>query len=255
MIEKILGFMKEAGEIAIAAQERLELGATFDNKGAGIWDLVTEGDYEISKKFKAFVEREFAGLDYMVIDEESVKGSDDEGVNKVKNTEYALVIDPIDGTQTYALKLPLYGISVGVLRYGKPYLGAVYAPAIGELAYFDGVRAYWLQNAFKQNEKKVELVEKPFDPKALILTATWLTKINDKFDSSQYTINDFYSTVFSCLCMATGRARAKYVGVKIWDVAGAWPILKHLGFEVMKYNSGRVLEEVSAENFGGQLAV
>src|ERR671923_113025 len=41
---------------------------------------------------------------------------------------YAWVLDPIDGTNNFARGLPGFAVSVGVLRDGMPFAGAVYDP-------------------------------------------------------------------------------------------------------------------------------
>ncbi len=43
------------------------------------------------------------------------------------------VIDPIDGTRNYANKVPLFTVSVGILRRGMPVLGVIYDPVRDEL--------------------------------------------------------------------------------------------------------------------------
>ncbi len=43
------------------------------------------------------------------------------------------IVDPIDGTKEFATGIPEYGVSVALVEDGKPVLGAVYNPAVGEL--------------------------------------------------------------------------------------------------------------------------
>jgi myo-inositol-1(or 4)-monophosphatase len=47
------------------------------------------------------------------------------------------VIDPIDGTNNFAHRLPLFSISIGVYHQGKVRVGVIYAPVMGWL--FTGV--------------------------------------------------------------------------------------------------------------------
>lgn len=47
--------------------------------------------------------------------------------------EYVWAIDPIDGTGAFVNGLPVWGISIGLLRYGQPYLGVFYMPIPDEL--------------------------------------------------------------------------------------------------------------------------
>lgn len=125
--------------------------------------------------------------------------------SKIANTEYAFVIDPIDGTHTYSLGMPEFGISVGVLKRGKPYIGVVYASAINEVVYCDGKDVFWLRNAFKANECKTKLEPKE-DGGSIIFENAWFVKINDNIDYKKDTPLSFYSAVYHLLFIATGRA-------------------------------------------------
>jgi myo-inositol-1(or 4)-monophosphatase len=48
------------------------------------------------------------------------------------NTEYCWVIDPIDGTRSFILGLPLWGTLIGLTRAGVPLLGVMDQPFTGE---------------------------------------------------------------------------------------------------------------------------
>ncbi len=54
--------------------------------------------------------------------------------------EYIWVIDPLDGTKNFVHGIPLFGISVALLRRGEPILGMVYAVSQDEL--FWAVKGY-----------------------------------------------------------------------------------------------------------------
>ena len=67
-------------------------------------------------------------------------------------------VDPIDGTRLYANRMPLFGISIGLIKDLKPWLGAVYFPMLKELFYCDGTEAYFVQDAFGAQELKTRIV-------------------------------------------------------------------------------------------------
>lgn len=50
-----------------------------------------------------------------------------------KNSEFCWIIDPIDGTQSFVKYHPYYSISIAIYKNGRPYAGAVNAPALGRL--------------------------------------------------------------------------------------------------------------------------
>jgi myo-inositol-1(or 4)-monophosphatase len=44
--------------------------------------------------------------------------------------EFVWAIDPLDGTASFVAGLPIWGISVGLLRHGRPYMGLLYFPMV-----------------------------------------------------------------------------------------------------------------------------
>src|SRR5919199_6491650 len=46
--------------------------------------------------------------------------------------EYLWAIDPIDGTSAFVQGLPIWGISIGLLRHEQPILGCFYLPLLQE---------------------------------------------------------------------------------------------------------------------------
>ncbi len=51
------------------------------------------------------------------------------------DAEYVWVIDPIDGTRSFISGLPLWGTLIALMHQGRPVLGLVDVPAIGERWY------------------------------------------------------------------------------------------------------------------------
>jgi histidinol-phosphatase len=45
------------------------------------------------------------------------------------------VLDPIDGTRSFALGLPIFGTLIGYLENGEPQVGVIHFPAMGETVY------------------------------------------------------------------------------------------------------------------------
>ena len=51
--------------------------------------------------------------------------------------EFVWVLDPIDGTISFASGCPLFGTLIGLLREGKPVLGAIHQPILEQLCIGD----------------------------------------------------------------------------------------------------------------------
>lgn len=76
---------------------------------------VTQADRDIELKIRAFIENAFPNHGF--IGEEYGKNNPD--------AEFVWVIDPIDGTKSFATGRPLFGTIIGLLHGGKPVMGLI----------------------------------------------------------------------------------------------------------------------------------
>jgi fructose-1,6-bisphosphatase/inositol monophosphatase family enzyme len=139
-------------------------------------------------------------------------------------------IDPIDGTTTYYHGFPIWAIAVGLYKDYKPYMGAIYAPALKELIYTDGIGCYHLKNAFTKTQKIITIAKKRtgfFSDRDVILHH----KICDS-SYKKYSIIDFYSSYIIGFYTLTGRSIASFFGEssKLWDISATLPLAKSIGF-------------------------
>jgi myo-inositol-1(or 4)-monophosphatase len=58
--------------------------------------------------------------------------------------EFVWILDPLDGTNNYALGLPCFAVSLGVFRAGTPYAGVVHDPNTGFTCWALRDRGAWL---------------------------------------------------------------------------------------------------------------
>jgi histidinol-phosphatase len=54
------------------------------------------------------------------------------------DAEFVWVLDPIDGTKSFMTGCPLFGTLVALLHQGKPVLGMIHQPVLGQLVLGDG---------------------------------------------------------------------------------------------------------------------
>lgn len=112
MIKDITHIAKEAGEIIRHAYRKdfeIEFKTSHTN-------LVTEVDKKSEKLIIDFINKKYPG--HGILAEES-------GGN-YKNKEFVWVIDPLDGTTNFAHGLPIFSVSIGVLKNNEIIAGAVY---------------------------------------------------------------------------------------------------------------------------------
>ncbi len=58
--------------------------------------------------------------------------------NENTNAEFVWVLDPIDGTKSFAAACPLFGTLIALRHNGNPVLGAIHMPAMQQLLVGDG---------------------------------------------------------------------------------------------------------------------
>ena len=112
MINKIEFIAREAGRII-----RQNFGKKHEIKyKSNLSDLVTETDKKSESLILEFINREFPG--HSILSEES-------GFNN-KTSEYLWVVDPLDGTTNFAHGLPIFSVSIAVLKNNETIYGVVY---------------------------------------------------------------------------------------------------------------------------------
>jgi myo-inositol-1(or 4)-monophosphatase len=102
-------------------------------------NLVSDADVEAERAIAAVIRRAFPG--HEVLGEEDHHGD--------AGAEHLWVVDPLDGTNNFAHRIPHYAVSIAYYRRGAPECGVVFNPARdewhvavrGQGAFHDGRRA------------------------------------------------------------------------------------------------------------------
>ena len=112
-----------AGELSLEYQGKLD---TIEINRKSRRDLVTEADVAVEEFLVGKVKEKYPG--HSIFGEESGSHAGQGGGEK-----WRWVIDPIDGTNSFVWGQHFYSVSVALEKDGETILGAVYAPALGEL--------------------------------------------------------------------------------------------------------------------------
>jgi len=182
---------------------------------------VTFADFAISERLSSALRRSFPQDDFCSEED----GPRDE--ERELSARYTWVIDPIDGTNNYALGLPFCAISLGLLRGGEPVYGFLYD--LGRKTLFQGGPG---EGAF-EGCRRLNIATTPPGPHGVLgigfplpppLAAALLPAL------SQYRVRSLGSTALQVAYVAAGLldgcldARAK-----VWDLAAAVAILRGAG--------------------------
>jgi len=100
-------------------------------------DIVTEVDVNSEKLILNIIGKKFPAHNIL---------SEEIGEKNKSNSEYLWVIDPLDATVNYVAGIPLFSVSIGLIKSGMPILGVVFAPYLNELFYASAGDGAFLNN-------------------------------------------------------------------------------------------------------------
>ena len=165
--------------------------------------------------------------------------------------DWCWVIDPIDGTTNFTRGIPLWGISLGLLYQGTPVFGFVHYPQIQQTYhgyYFEdtdltGPKGSYLNNTPLRTSNAEPSQSHIFNICARsteILTRNFPCKIRLTGVAS-----------YNILLVASGAALGAVEATpKIWDIAGAYPILRGAGGQLIHLQPESVFPLVEGLDYG-----
>jgi myo-inositol-1(or 4)-monophosphatase len=196
-----------------------------DYKDAGQSDPVTAADRDA----EAYVAREVKARfpDHAIIGEEGSPGD--------PNARYLWIVDPVDGTANFINHLPVFAVSIGVLRDGQPIAGAIFIP--GPLELGGGVyHAHLGGGAFIDDRPIHAAAAAEPHPSGLVsLPVSWARRYEftgelAKHSGYQRTLG---SAAAELAFAASGVLQYGLFGsLRIWDVAAGLIIVREAGGEV-----------------------
>jgi histidinol phosphatase-like enzyme (inositol monophosphatase family) len=130
-LPKFLDRLADAASDSIMPHFRA--GGAVENKGATRFDPVTAADREAEAAMRRLIASHFPA--HGIIGEEYGPDRPD--------AEFVWVLDPIDGTRSFILGLPVWGTLIGLLHHGRPVLGMMAQPFTGERYAGDGRHAWY----------------------------------------------------------------------------------------------------------------
>jgi histidinol-phosphatase len=136
-LDNLLDFATRAAEEAGRITLRHFGTVAVEFKGDG--SEVTQADREAEEFLRAAIAEAYP--------EDGIVGEEGEDVPGRSGRRW--ILDPIDGTRSFASGVPLYGVLVALESGGEPVLGCCHFPAVGQTlsaargggAWFNGVRA------------------------------------------------------------------------------------------------------------------
>ena len=191
-----------------------------DNKLAEGWDPVTEGDRAAERMIRALIEKHYPT--HGIIGEEFG--------TKQGTSAYTWVLDPIDGTRAFVIGLPVWTTLIGLYRDGKPFLGLMNQPCVGELFYGTPERAFWQRGAERQQIHVA--ASKPLAQALAGTTSPHLFQPEEKLHAlrNKVQLMRYGGDAYFFSLMAAGHMDiALDAGLQIYDIAALIPIIRGAG--------------------------
>ena len=213
-------------------------GLAVDYKDKGRSDPVTAADREIEARLAKAVSERFPG--HSIIGEEGAPGN--------PSAEYLWIVDPVDGTSNFVNQLPCFAVSIGVLRRGRPVVGAIFVP--GEVALGGGVYharrggGAFLRSTTDGTEKPVHVVaDSELSPSRLVsLPGAWhyAFRFHPRLGRALGQSRTLGSAAAELAYVAAGIFQVGlYRSLKIWDVAAGVLIIQEAGGVVYRWRGWR----------------
>ena len=198
---------------------------TISNK-EGINNLVTEADHAADKAIQEVIKKSFPG--HGIVSEETAE--------KVTDSEYKWIIDPIDGTVNFANGIPICCVSIGLEHNGKMLMGAVYNPIFKDFYFAERGQGATL------NEKKISVSNKAEVLRSCLVTGfpyTYLDQPNgplqvfERLIRKGIPVRRLGSAAIDLCWVAAGRFDGFYEHqLNAWDSAAGFIIVEEAGGKV-----------------------
>lgn len=224
-----MDIVNNAGRIVAA---NIDMAKEVKHKGR--IDLVTEIDVKSEEYLKKHLNRLSPKAGFWA--EESVTGEEPRG----NPQDLVWVVDPVDGTTNYAHGLPQVAVSVALWDEGRPVLGVICLPVLGEV-----FAARQGGGAFK-NGDPIRVTKTKSLEQSLLATGfpyaveEYLPEILKNFETLLPRVRGIRRMGAAALDMAylaCGRFDAFYeTGLKPWDTAAGVLLVTEAGGKVSRYD-------------------
>ena len=222
---------KKAGEV----HKRYFKGESEVGTKSASYDLVTDADIESENTIVSFIRRHFPDHNFLA-EEQKYKRTD---------SEYTWIIDPLDGTNNFSCKIPIFCVSIALAKGSELIAGVVYDAVKGELFCAEKGKGAFM------NGKPIKVNSVGTLEKALLITGLYydraekmvetLDKIKEFFFRRILGLRRFGAAALDLSYVACGRASGFWeFELSPWDFAAGKLIIEEAGGKVTCRNGEAV---------------
>ena len=202
-----------------------------DHKGGNLFDPVTAADRDAESAIRAELAKLYPS--HGILGEEFGAQDGEE--------DYCWVIDPIDGTRSFILGLPVWGTLIGLTRGGAPLLGLMDQPFTNERFWSGEKESFFRRNGAA---KAIRTRDCPSLGEALLATTStdfFTADEQDRFAALTETVRlrRFGGDCYNYCLLAMGHIDlVAEAGLKPFDILPLIPIIERAGGVVTDWNGG-----------------
>lgn len=224
----IQNIIKEAGETILEIQK-----GDMQTHEKGCNDVLTIADTTSEKMIINAISEMFPDDGFIA----------EEGSSKESKSGYTWVIDPLDGTMNFSRNMSYYAVSIGYLKDGKPYGGAVYIPKLKELfvcekdkgAYLNGKRIHVSTNNLDKSLAVIGFNNRQEDFRKLHCN------IHNNLLDNIMNVEKIFSTVIGLCYVACGRIEIHCeLNCFLWDVMPSCLMIEEAGGKITQINGENI---------------
>ncbi len=240
-----LARLREVAERAARAAGRRSLegfGGRLGSETKSDGSPVTQFDRAAEQEIRRVVRRSFP--DHVILGEE--------GGTTGTDPRYRWIVDPIDGTKSFVRGVPLYAVLVGVEVDGRPTVGVIHLPALGETI----SAAVGHGCAFNGRAARVSDIDRLSDATLLTSSVRGIERRGVPFRRLWSATNTQrgWGDAYGYALVATGRADAMVdAEVHVWDVAAILPVLEEAGGRLTDWRGRATIHGRDAVGSNGRI--
>jgi histidinol-phosphatase len=224
ILDFALALSREAGQFILPLWKNLAVEYKPDGSE------VTEADRGAEQLLRRRLAERFP--DHAIMGEEF-------GGAAVRDAEHLWLIDPVDGTASFAIGLPLFGTLIGYLNRGEPRVGVIGAHALGETIYAAAGHGCWYhRNGSVAQRVRTSSVTEPADA-YVISTSIEHTDLDPRSPKRSVRLSRLYNQArrfrWSGDCINYALLCQGRIDVAIdprmnpWDIAAIAPCVREAG--------------------------
>ncbi|MFH1225961.1 MAG: inositol monophosphatase family protein [bacterium] len=208
------------GQILIKEFKKENLGT----RAKGAHDLVNRADFLAEKKILRIIKSRFPR--HAILAEES-------GQNKIRS-DYLWLVDPLDGSVNFAMRNPIFSVSIALTYKQEIVVGAVYYPLIDKM--FTAVKG---QGAFL-NGRRIKVSAKRKVSQSLVnfcgRAPKSAIKVYGQFKGKALEVRQLGSGAIELAYVAAGYTEAVILpDTNPWDIAAGILLVREAGGQVTNF--------------------